>query len=148
MFVNNGTEGDLLQSYDAVVLLVLRDPEIQGAKTIKELLQILGDDLRVNVYKEIIKGNGEKVCFVFEGYDELPYHLQVASVFAKFIDKLPKCTLVYTTRPEAYYQTPYWGSRMVRINGFIKESVGKYISEAFKKHINGVNNTEIKIAST
>ena len=130
-------EGDLFQSYEAVVLLVLRDPEIQGAKTIKDLLQILDDDLRENIYKEIIKSNGEKVCFFFEGYDELPYHLQKASVFAKLIDKLPKCTLVYTTRPEAYYQTPYKGSKIVRINGFNEESVDKYISEAFEKHENG-----------
>ena len=130
-------EGDLFQSYKAVVLLVLRDPEIQGAKTIKDLLQILDDDLRENVYKEIIKSNGEKVCFFFEGYDELPYHLQKASVFAKLMDKLPKCTLVYTTCPEAYYQTPYKGSKIVRINGFNEESVDKYISEAFEKHENG-----------
>ena len=130
-------EGDLLQSYKAVVLLVLRDPEIQGAKTIKDFLQILDDDLRENVYKEIIKSNGGKVCFIFEGYDELPYHLQKASVFAKFIDKLPKCTLVYTTRPEAYYQTPYKGSKIVRINGFNEASVDKYISKAFEEYENG-----------
>ena len=130
-------EGDLLQSYDAVVLLVLRDPEIQGAKTIKDLLQILDDDLRENVYKEFIKGNGEKFCFIFEGYDELPYHLQKASVFAKFINKLTKCALVYTTRPEAYYQTPYQGSKIIRINGFNEASVNKYISVAFEKYENG-----------
>ena len=129
--------GALLQNYDAVVLLVLCDPKIQGAKTIKDLLQILDDDLRENVYKEIIKSNGEKVCFVFEGYDELPYHLQIDSVFAKFIEKLPKCTLVYTTRPEAYYQTPYKGSKIVRINGFNEKSVDRYITEAFEKHENG-----------
>ena len=129
--------GALLQNYDAVVLLVLRDPKIQGAKTIKDLLRIDDDDLRENVCKEIIKSNGEKVCFVFDGYDELPYDLQINSVFAEFIDKFPKCTLVYTTRPEAYYQTPYKGSKIIRINGFNEKSVDKYITEAFEKHENG-----------
>ena len=130
-------EGSLLQGYDAVVLLLLRDQEVQGAKTIKDLLQTLNDDLREIVYKEIVKNNGEKVCFIFEGYDELPYHLQKASVFTKLIEKLPKCTLVYTSRPEAYYKIPYRRCKIISINGFNKESVDKYISEAFEKHKNG-----------
>ena len=130
-------EGSLLQGYDAVVLLLLRDLEIQGAKTIKDLLQTLNDDLRENIFKEIVNNNGEKVCFIFEGYDELPYHLQKDSVFTKLIEKLPKCTLVYTSRPEAYYKIPYRGCKIIKINGFGKESVDMYISEAFEKHKNG-----------
>ena len=126
-------EGSLLQGYDAVVLLLLRDQEVQGAKTIKDLLQTLNDDL----YKEIVNNNGKKICFIFEGYDELPYHLQKDSVFTKLIEKLPKCTLVYTSRPEAYYKIPYRGCKVIKINGFSKESVDKYISEAFEKHKNG-----------
>ena len=130
-------EGSLLQGYDAVVLLLLRDQEVQGAKTIKDLLQTLNDDLRETVYKEIVNNNGEKVCFIFEGYDELPYHLQRAPVFTKLIENLPKCTLVYTSRPEAYYKIPYRHCKIIKINGFSKESVDKYISEAFEKHKNG-----------
>ena len=126
-------EGSLLQDYDAVVLLLLRDQEVQGAKTIKDLLQTLNDDL----YKEIVNNNGEKVCFIFEGYDELPYHLQKSSIFTKLIEKLPKCTLVYTSRPEAYYKIPYRGCKIIKINGFNEESVDKYILEAFEKHKNG-----------
>ena len=56
-------EGDLLPGYDAVVLLLLRDQEVQGAKTIKYLLQILDVDLRENVYKLIVKCNEEKNLF-------------------------------------------------------------------------------------
>ena len=130
-------EGNLLQKYDAVILLILRDKEIQGAKTYKDLLQILDDDLRDSVYKEIVKCNGEKICFIYEGYDELPYHLQRAPVFTKLIEKLHKCTLVYTSRPEAYYRMPYRCCKVIKINGFDEESVDKYISEAFKKYKNG-----------
>ena len=88
---NWAEEGDLIQGYDAVVLLLLHDQEVQGAKTIKDLLQIL-DDLRENIYKLIIKCNEERICFSFEGNDELPYHLQKAFVFTKLIELLPKCT--------------------------------------------------------
>ena len=48
-------DGELLEEYDAVILLPLRDPEIQAAKTLKDLLLILDDKLRECVYKEINK---------------------------------------------------------------------------------------------
>ena len=53
-------KGDLLQGFDAVILLPLHDPEIQEAKNIKDLLLILDDDMREGVFKEIVKCNGEK----------------------------------------------------------------------------------------
>ena len=124
-------EGDLLQDYDAVILLTLRDKNIQGARNIKDLLLTLDDELRENVYKEIVKSYGEKICFILEGYDELPYHLQWSSVFTKLKKDLLKCTLVYTSRPEAYL--PYRGYKVIKINGFNKESIDKYISKAFEK---------------
>ena len=77
-------EGDLLQVYDAVILLPLRDPEIQGAKSISGLLMILDDDIRESVFKEIVKSNGERICFMLEGYDELPKQcLKQFSLFSK-----------------------------------------------------------------
>ena len=128
-------EGDLLQDYDAVILLTLRDKKVQGAKNIKDLLLTLDDELRENVYKEIVKSYGEKICFILEGYDELPYHLQRSSVFTELTKGLLKCTLVYTSRPEAYL--PYRGYKVIKINGFNKESIDKYISKAFEKLKNG-----------
>ena len=61
-------EGDLLQGYDAVILLRLRDKKMQGTENIKDLLPTLDDELRESVYKEIVKSNGEKICFILEGY--------------------------------------------------------------------------------
>ena len=106
------------------------------------MLLILNDDLKEIVCNEIVKNNGENVCFIFEGYDELPYHLQKASVFTRLIEKLPNCTVVYTSRPEAYYKIPYTICKVIKINGFNEESVDKYISEAFKKHKNGEEMTQ------
>jgi len=91
--------GNLLQGYDAVLLLLLRDPEVQEAK---DLLLALNDEIRENIYKEITYSNGEKICFILEGYDELPYKLRQSSVFTKLMEKLPKCTIMYTSRPDIY----------------------------------------------
>ena len=59
-------EGSLLQNYDAVILITLRDPEIQESKTISDLLLMVSDKMRENVFEEIIKNHGERVCFIFE----------------------------------------------------------------------------------
>ena len=125
-------DGELLQEYDAVILLPLRDPEIQAANTIKDLLLILDDELRECVYKKITKNNGEGICFLLEGYDELPHHLRNNSIFSKLWEKLPECTLVYTSRPEAYDQLRCVSSRRIEICGFKEEQVDEYIYNAFE----------------
>ena len=131
-------EGNLLQDHDAVILLLLRDPEIQKAKSISDLLLILDDDMRKGVFKEIVKSNGERICFILEGYDELPKKcMNEFSLFSKLKEKLAKCTLVCTSRPEAchYIETSF--STVIFIDGFNKESVDRYISSTFENVKNG-----------
>ena len=130
-------KGDLLQSYNAVILLQLRNKKIQEAKNIKELLLTINDKLRENVYSEIVKSNGMKICFILEGYDELPYDLQRSSVFADLTEELIKCTVICMSRPEAY--TPFFTTavKVIKINGFNEESVDQYISKVFDKSRNG-----------
>ena len=130
-------DGELLKEYDAVVLLSLRDTEIQAAKTIKDVLLIVDDELRDQVYKEIIKRNGDNICFLFEGFDELPDGLQKASIFTKLMDKLPKCTMIYTSRPEVCEKLRQLATRRVEIRGFKEEQVYDYISNAFENEEDG-----------
>ena len=125
-------DSELLEEYDAVILLPLRDPEIQAAKTIKDLLLILDDELRECVYMEITKRNGEGICFLLEGYDELPHQLRNSSIFSKLSEKLSKCTLVYTSRPEACDQLRHVSSQKIEIRGFKEEQVDEYINNAFE----------------
>ena len=121
----------LLENYDAVILLILRDPEVQKSESISDLLQIPNEELRDKVYKEIIKTKGEKICFIFEGYDELPLDLREKPVFAKLMDKLPKCTLVYTSRPEACRKLYNSVSRRINILGFKEAQIYQYIESVF-----------------
>jgi len=130
-------DGELLKDYDAVILLSLRDPEIQAAKSIKDVLLIIDDELRDQVYKEIVKRNGENICFIFEGYDELPDELQQAPIFVRLMDKLPKCTLIYTSRPEACEKLRQLATRRIEIRGFKEEQVYDYISNAFENEEDG-----------
>ena len=128
-------EGKLLQSYDAVILLSLREKEIQEAKTLGDLLLIIDDEMRKDLSKEILMSNGEKMCFICEGFDELPFHLRKSSLVASLIQQLPKCTVLYTSRPEASSQLQ--ATRVIAIDGFAEESVDEYISKTFLNIVNG-----------
>ena len=59
-------DGELLQEYDAVILPTLRDPKIQVAKHIEDLLLHPDNDFRANVCKEMIEENGNRVCLILE----------------------------------------------------------------------------------
>ena len=130
-------EGSLLQTYKVVILLTLRDPEIQAAKTISDLLLTVDEELKEKVLKDIMNYFGEKVCFILEGYDELPQQLCKYSVLTKLRVQLPNCTIVYTSRPEACDKLESVASRIIKIEGFEEESVDEYISSTFNSVDNG-----------
>ena len=122
---------ELLQGYDAVILLTLRDPEIQASKTIGDLLLIPSDKIRDSVLEEIIQSHGKRICFILEGLDELPNHLQSSPLFTKLTEKLSKCMLIYTCRPGSWFPSVR-ASQTIHINGFTEESVDEYILTTFK----------------
>ena len=118
----------------------MRDPEIQGAKSISDLLMILDDEIRESVFKEIVKSNGERICFTLEGYDELPKRcMEQFSLFSKLKENLPKCTIVITTRPgfDHYIKKFFSYPLVVGIRGFKTDSIDKFISSTFEDVKNG-----------
>ena len=135
-------EDELLQQYDAVILLPLRDPEIQAANNTSDLLLIENENERKALYDKITASEGDKVCFILEGYDELPEQLRKAPVFAKLKEKLPKCTVIYTSRPEACNQLRSFASHRLEIRGFKEEQVNEYNVKAFEDVEDGKEKAE------
>ena len=125
-------DGELLEEYDVVILLPLRDPEIQAANNIGDLLLVENKNEREALYDEITASQGDKICFIFEGYDELPEQLRKVPVFSKIKEKLPKCTLIYTSRPEACSRLQRVASQRIEIRGFKEEQVDEYINNSFE----------------
>ena len=67
-----------------VLLVRLRDPEVQKAHSISEILPF-ADENEV-IAREIVHYRGKNVLFLLDGWDELPQELQRESVFRTLIE--------------------------------------------------------------
>ena len=80
----NWAEQGMLQNYELLLLVYLRDPAVQKMASLKELFHyfckhnIEGDDVAMCI-KCISSNHGKTLIFLFDGYDEMPRH--VASNF-------------------------------------------------------------------
>ena len=129
-------EGELLQQYQLVVLLRLRDKSVQDAKNISDLFQCHDPQIRQAAVEEIQKTGGEGVLLLFEGYDELPEELRGEnSIFLGVIkghrEKLPFATVLITSRPWASGYLPTECkiriSQHIEILGFTKDNIQSYL---------------------
>ena len=129
-------EGELLQQYQLVVLLRLRDKSVQDAKNISDLFQCHDHQIQQAAVEEIQRTGGKGVLLLFEGYDELPEKLRTqSSVFLDVItgrrEKLPFATVLITSRPWASGYLPRECkiriSQHIEILGFTKDNIQSYL---------------------
>ena len=64
--------GEVWTDYPLVVLLRLRDKNVQEAIELVDLLQCEDTDVSKSVYTIIRKNQGQGILFILEGLDELP----------------------------------------------------------------------------
>ena len=129
--------GNLLQDYDAVIMLQLRFKKLQKAEEIADLLfEVEYDEGKQEVLKEICDNGGDRVCFIVEGFDELPHNLQIDSIFTDISQKLPRALVIYTSRPVAVLQAiEQMITKRIEIIGFKSEQVQEYV-ETTLDHLN------------
>ena len=65
-------KGKLLQQYQLVVLLKLRDNSVRNSKNISDLFKYHKYDIQQAAVKEIQYTGAKGVLLLFDGYDELP----------------------------------------------------------------------------
>ena len=112
-----------LQRFSLVVLLKLRDKEVQSAKSISDLFSWQDDlDKSRLVADRVKERNGKGMLFVFDGFDEFPADLRKSSHTAvmKIIEGtkyLPDATVVLTSRHSA----------LGDLDSFIKPAITKRI---------------------
>jgi len=78
--------------------------------------------------RELHNNEGSRVCFIVEGFDELPYRLQEESIFFNLANELPNSLIIYTSRPVATEQLRRQViSRHIEIIGFKYEQMLEYV---------------------
>ena len=73
---------ELLQQYQLVVILKLRDKSVRAAKKISDLFQYRDPKIQQAVVKKTKETWGRGVFLLFEGYDELPEELRTEVLFS------------------------------------------------------------------
>ena len=122
-----------------VVYVQLRDPAIQAAQSIADLLPRSTQQMAQDVFAEMICSNGEGVLFILDGWDELPGRLQQDSPLRQLIEPsqglsspLQRSAVLVTSRPEASGELHDLASSRVQIIGFTPEKVEDYFTESLK----------------
>ena len=138
------SSGTLLTQYTVVILIKLRDRNIQ-VTTFVDLLKCISEDCPLpsqsTLYEEVNKEDGKRVLFILEGLDELPtsFREDKNSVFMKLIRGrlLPSCTVIVTTRPWASGSIPTEGrsriDQYIEIVGFTKENIFSFIDSVIEE---------------
>ena len=130
----------ILQTYKLVLLFCLRDPMVQQAKSIDDLLQLYckGDKRASEIVSassdQLFDNGGKDLTILLDGFDELPEYLQKNSLIADIIKRqvLPQCGLVLSSRPHASEIFHNKATFIVEILGFTEEDRRHCIEQAFQ----------------
>ena len=127
-------KGKLLQQYQLVVLLRLRDKSMRTAKNISDLFRYHRHLIQQAAVEDIQDTGGEGVLLLFEGFDELPEELRTEnSVFLDIITgtELPEATVLITSRPWAseflHRECKGHISQHIEILGFTTNDIQSYL---------------------
>ena len=124
---------ELLLQYSLVLLLRLCDRSVREAKTIADLFRHPDKVVQNAVAVEVEKCYGNRVAFIFEGFDEFPLALQTEdSIILQIIrgNQLPCATKIVTSRPSATasLQEMPTVTQHVEILGFRNEEIKTYVN--------------------
>ena len=126
-------EFSCMQQYSLVVLLRLREEEVQKIGSVGQLFCSYESEGKDTLVKEV--GQGKGVLFILDGFDELPKALQQKGFLLNLIKGLvlPASTVLVTSRPSATAEllTSCRPQKRVEILGFTKETVEAYARSIF-----------------
>ena len=124
-----------MQQYNLVVLLRLREREVQKIGSVSQLFCSYESEDKGTLVTEVLKGQGKGILFILDGFDELPKALQQESYLLNLIKGLvlPASTVLMTSRPSATAEllTSCRPQKRVEILGFTRESVEAYAHSIF-----------------
>ena len=129
-------KGQLFQQYDVVILVKLRDPHVQKAMTISDLLPQVSKSTADQVEADIISNYGKGVLWVLDGWDELSADFPPDSIIHKLINPgtfhdcpLHECDVIVTSRPVSSAKLHPLVSARVEVLGFTPDELKRYFTE-------------------
>ena len=124
----------LLTSDKLVILLMLRDPNVQKINNVEQLVEYTLPSGEVLNYVRTTNGDG--ITFIIDGFDELSNQLRQSSFFRKLIegDILSNSRVVVTSRPSASLCLHDCVHRRIEVLGFEKSSREQFVDEALKPY--------------
>ena len=129
-------EGKLLTSDKLLLLLLLRDPNVQKITNEKKLIEHFTKSTSkiVQLSSYLEDNHGDGVTLIIDGFDELNTALRQESFFTELIEKrrLPKAKIVVTSRPSATACLHDVVDRRLEILGFEQSSRKQYVTGALQ----------------
>ena len=127
--------GELFQEFRVVVFVPLRDPAVQSATSLADVLPAKSKNMRTQIVSRLECFNGRDVLFVLDGWDEYGGGLSYHSVFQRLICNPEEInmrfsSLIITSRPIASGELQRYASSRVEIIGFTSAELKKYFSES------------------
>ncbi len=125
--------GAILQKYDILLLVQLRDPQNSGAKAYGDFFYHDEEGIKEEVVKYIGRRSGDGVLFIFDGFDELSKRdRNKGSLFLDIFNdkKLKKCSVVIASRPYASQNLEY--SQYIELIGFDDDLIKACIQESIE----------------
>ena len=130
------SEGKLLTSDKLVILLLLRDPNVQKITNEHGLIEHFTKSTSKveQLYSYLEDKHGVGVTLIIDGFDELSTELRHDSFFRKMIEKrsLPEAKIVVTSRPSASACLHNVVDKRIEILGFEQSSKSQYVTEALQ----------------
>ena len=96
--------GELFEQFSVVILVQLRDPAVQRAKSIADLLPCQDVAVAQEYASEIIATNGRGILWVLDGWDELPPLLQQDSIFRSLLPPPPSNQQLQQIKEDPQYR--------------------------------------------
>ena len=133
-----GDNKQLLKNYELVLLVFLRDPSLQQASSVDDLLRLFckGDKISTQIVSAcaqyLLDSGGKTLTLLLDGYNEYPRDLQEASLIADILKRrvLPLCGLVVSSRPHDSQHFHKQATIRVDILGFTETERENYIKQA------------------
>ena len=103
-------KGELFQQFTVMILVQLRDPAVQRAQTIADLLPV---DNAEEIAAELIASNGHGVLWILDGWDELPPHLRQDSICRKLLPPKPSKWKLVEIERDPMFRAQYCKDRLL-----------------------------------